>query len=109
MTIIQLKNTPGAYKLVAIGHAGKGEGEKENLVCAAVSILTQALVQFCRERSDRAREYSDRIGEGDIFLRFLSNGEDLEISGAFRLLETGLDMIEQSYPGRIQVVKIKEE
>ncbi len=86
MTIIQLKNTPGAYKLVAIGHAGKGEGEKENLVCAAVSMLTQALVQFCRERSDRARAYSDRIGEGDIFLRFLSNGEDLEISGAFLLL-----------------------
>ena len=109
MTIIQLKNTPGAYKLVAIGHAGKGKEEKENLVCAAVSVLTQALVQFCRERSNRAKVYSDRIGDGDIFLRFLSNGEDLEISGAFSFVETGLKMIEQSYPGRIQVVKIKDE
>ena len=46
MTIIQIENDPGHYKLVAIGHAGRAEGEDGNLVCAAVSALTQTLVQF---------------------------------------------------------------
>lgn len=103
MTIIQITNNPGQYKLVAIGHAGRGEGEEGNLVCAAVSTLTQALVQFCRDRSSRIHQYNDRIGDADVFIRACTKKPDPEISGAFSLAETGLRMLEKSYPGRIQI------
>ena len=99
MTIIQIENEPGHYKLVAIGHAGRAEGEDGNLVCAAVSALTQALVQFCRDRSSRIAQYNDRI-----FIRACTTRPDPEISGAFALVETGLRMVEKSNPGRIQIV-----
>lgn len=104
MTIIQIENDPGHYKLVALGHAGRVEGEEENLVCAAVSALTQALVQFCRDRSSRIAQYNDRIGDADIFIRACTTRPDPEISGAFALVETGLRMVEKSNPGRIQIV-----
>lgn len=103
MTIIRITNTPGLYKLVAIGHAGRGEGEDGNLVCAAVSTLTQALAQFCRERSSRISQYNDRIGDADVFIRACTQKPDPEISGAFSLVETGLRMLEMSDPGRIQI------
>lgn len=104
MTIIQIENNPGHYKLVALGHAGRAEGEDGNLVCAAVSALTQALVQFCRDRSNRIAQYNDLIGDADIFIRACTTRPDPEISGAFALVETGLRMVEKSNPGRIQIV-----
>lgn len=104
MTIIQIENDPGHYKLVALGHAGRVEGEEGNLVCAAVSALTQALVQFCRDRSSRIEQYNDRIGDADVFIRACTTKPDPEISGAFALAETGFRMLEKSNPGRIQIM-----
>lgn len=104
MTIIQIENEPGHYKLVALGHAERAEGEDGNLVCAAVSAITQALVQFCRDRADRISKYNDRIGDADVFVRVVTLNRDPEISGAFALAETAFRMLEMNNPGRIQIV-----
>ena len=69
-----------------------------------MSALTQALVQFCRDRASRIAQYNDRIGDADVFVRACTTKPDPEIYGAFALAETGLRMLEKSNPGRIQIV-----
>ena len=103
MTKVRIRRTNGTCILSAEGHAEREETETGNIVCAAVSILVQTLIQFCREHLDSTTDYRDQVEDGYVFVKVET--DEKEIESAFAFTETGLSLIEDRYPDRVHVIK----
>ena len=82
------------------GHANYAEPGKD-IVCAAVSVLVQNLIQSIEELTQDKIQYSMQPGTVDIKFRDLSEQAQLLVGSFF----VGVEMIASEYPDNVKVTK----
>lgn len=94
-------------RLEVKGHAGGGEKGKD-IVCAAISMLAEALVGVLDDASKRGRTiYECKDGDGLIVVWADPGLGNLnEIKSYFRMCVKGLKMLQQEYPNNVQIDEI---
>ena len=79
------------------GHAGGTKGQ--DLVCAAVSVLTQTLGLFLKKEKLLQKEI---VEEGFLLLETVSLNEQVKSSVDMTL--TGLETLRNQYPEKIEII-----
>jgi len=94
-------------RLEVKGHAGGGEKGKD-IVCAAISMLAEALVGVLDEAEKRGRtSYGCKEGDGMIIVWADPGLGNLnEIKAYFRMCATGLKMLKQEYPKNVDFSEV---
>lgn len=103
MTRIKIKSAPGIYNIKISGHAEKVNDGEGNLLCAAVSTLSQTLLQCMIDLKSKGEvEMSYEMGDGylNIHLRYKSE----RVRGYLEAIETGFLLLQNSYEKNIFVV-----
>lgn len=95
MTRIDIAKAEGEFSILCQGHAGYASAGND-IVCAAISTLTQTLIRFMEER-DHTCKYKVNSG----YLWIYGKG----CTQAFDAIVCGLEMIEQSYPQYVEINK----
>ena len=95
--------------LVASGHAGGGP-KGQDIICAGVSALTQALlftIQDAEKRGRCALEWSIDEDSGELKIKVRPySGYYVEIRAYFRVIMTGLKHIAKVYPENIKIGEV---
>ena len=86
------------YRLLTEGHADYPDGEAP-LVCAAVSALTGALVQFAKEQH-ACRFVRVSVSHGHIFFRCCGG-----LKNAFEMTVAALSALALQYPKHVMLCK----
>lgn len=91
------------------GHAGAAP-HGQDLVCAAVTGLVYALAQRMTELEGAFEEVPViRLEPGDAQISVVPKREyAAEVTAAFRLVETGLSLLQTHYPEQIQIQDISQ-
>ena len=97
-------------ELTLDGHAGAGE-KGQDLVCAAISMLSQALVTALQELEHKTGctrvKWSGTPEEGRLKVRATVNWTNLTLVRAyFEVAVTGLRMLGERYP---EYIRLEEE
>lgn len=87
------------YRLLAKGHADDGDADGA-LVCAAVSALTGALLQFAKSR-ESCRFLRATMAHGYVF--FSCRGG---LKNAFEMIVAALSALARQYPRHISVMGV---
>lgn len=89
------------------GHAGYAEPGKD-IVCAAISMLTDALGGVLEEAEARGRcEHKIRDGDGHtVITADPTLGSMNEIKAYFRMAVTGMRMLQEQYPKHIEIREV---
>ena len=85
--------------ITVTGHAGNGP-PGQDIVCAAVSILTENLIQSVESLTEDRIEYEISPGRADIKFGNLSEKSRTLVDSFF----VGICMIADGYPENIQIV-----
>lgn len=84
------------YVFLAHGHAGDAP-RGQSIICAAVSVLICTVRQLLA--GGGAEMEIDRMDSGNVYLSAVNAAGQLE---ALRGVETGLRMLEKSYPAEVK-------
>lgn len=110
MTNVRIKSDKGYAKIIIKGHAGYGMmnhlPEGHDIVCAAISMLGQTLVQRLMDMSDERKViiHNLRYEPGEINIRVLAKrGNRDELENTIKTVETGMMLIQEQYPDYIKV------
>lgn len=87
-------------ELIIDGHAGYAEHGRD-IVCAAVSGITYALLAFLEEYSDEVTDVAGPVVESGCF--FVSCKGTERIQAAFHMAALGLRKIGSQYPDHVMV------
>lgn len=79
------------------GHAGYADAGND-IVCAGISTLVQALVSYLPEAADT---FNARLDKGEVFVT--AKGRDAFI--CYKMMMEGLRLIESSFPQHIEIVE----
>lgn len=95
-------------RLEVTGHAGYAEAGKD-IVCAAISMLTDALAGTLEEAKARGRcDYKARDGDGTVIISAdPTMGSIVEIKAYFRMAVTGMRMLQEQYPEYIRIQEVQ--
>ena len=95
-------------RLEAEGHAGYAEPGKD-IVCAAISMLTDALAGTLEEAEARGRcECKAKEKDGSVLIwANPTMGSVTEIKAYFRMAVTGFRMLQEQYPGHITIREVQ--
>lgn len=74
----------------------------DNVLCAAVSVLTQSLYIFCKKKE---LIFTEKMSDG--FLEFDLNKSVMESNSAFEMVEMGLLNLRDQYPKEIEIAYLK--
>ena len=99
----------GRMRITVEGHAGAAK-EGEDIVCAGISMMVNALAGALEEAQERGRttftyERDDRAG----IARIQANpqmGSMAEIKAYFRMCVRGLQMLKNQYPRNIDIKEV---
>lgn len=110
MTNVSIRSDRGYAKIVIKGHAGYGMlnnlPEGHDIVCAAISMLGQTLVQRLMDMADEQKVilHNLRCGPGEINVRVLAKrGNRDELETTIKTVEAGMKLIQEQYPDYIKV------
>ena len=87
-----------ACRLLISGHAGYAEAGKD-IVCAAVTVLTETLVKSLEELMDDEIKYDISPGRADIQYKNLSERGLLLVDSFF----LGIKMVVQEFPDYVRI------
>jgi len=95
--------------LVVSGHAGQAE-KGQDIVCAGISALTQALVLTLQDAHNRGMvnlEYKIDEENGDLRVHVRpASGFSAEVWAYFRVIMRGLKGIQDAYPDYIKIGEV---
>ena len=95
--------------LTAEGHAGQAE-KGQDIVCAGISALTEALAMALEQDQERGRVKAEiRIDEKSGSLRVHAAtrfGQEQRIRAYYRMAMIGLKAIAEEWPGNIKIVEV---
>lgn len=98
----------GKLRLEMSGHAGAAERGKD-IVCAAESMLTQALLQTLLEMNDEKKLWMEWTGSAAAgYLKMEAAPVEeyrAEVRACFRMCITGLRMLAEKYPEHIKLTE----
>ncbi|MDO4479058.1 MAG: ribosomal-processing cysteine protease Prp [Lachnospiraceae bacterium] len=90
---------PSERIIIITGHANYGPSGKD-IVCAAVSALTQTLIESIEQLTDDTISYTEKSGYTLITFKELSAEANLLISSFF----IGISGIEAAYPDNVRII-----
>lgn len=91
--------------LAICGHAGSAP-RGEDLICAGVTVLAEALAQVLEQMDleGKLEEKTIDLGEGAAFFRASGNPEcTMAVQGAFATTVAGLAWLAENYPEFVQI------
>lgn len=90
------------------GHAGCGE-KGQDIVCAGASMLTNALTRTLEEAEMRGRcEMKARNRDGSaVIWANPTMGALNEVKAYFRMVTTGMRMLQEAYPGKVILREVR--
>ena len=98
MTTVKYLITENNIELEIQGHAGFDEVGKD-IVCAAISILSQTFIGCMEEES----EYCDyRIDPGYVWIQ----ASGYKVVDCFKPILVGYQLLEDNYPAYIEVIEV---
>ena len=94
-------------QLIVKGHANS-DGYGKDLVCAAVSMLTGALVGVLEEAEARGRTLFEwKEGDGELTIWADPNiGSEREVKSYFKMCVKGLKMLHDQYPKNVDIKEV---
>ena len=96
--------------LTSSGHAGAAP-KGMDIVCAAISILTESLVMALLDDEKRGRVKVDwQMNEQDGSLRVHAepkSGQEPKIRAYFKMAMVGLKAMQEEYPGNIKIGEVR--
>lgn len=101
-------NTDDMYIRVR-GHAGAGQ-VGEDIVCAGISALTQALLNQLREEEEQKHIQLDWVmmpGQLEIKSRAKTEHYRRSVRDYYRVTVTGLKAIQENNPGNIELKEVR--
>lgn len=105
MTKVLIKSEPGKYDITITGHAEKVNDGDGNLLCAAVSMLSQTLLQCMMDLESRGEiEQHSKMGDGYLRIYCCYQPENMRVKGCLETIQTGFLLLQHSYPKNINVV-----
>lgn len=108
MTIAEFHITSENWAVKIKGHAERREGENGNQVCAAISILSHALVQCGREYAVYMTDYKDIFKQEKAYTYVFCSTDNPDIAahiqGMFHIVESGLRMLAETFPDQVKVI-----
>lgn len=94
------------YTIVFSGHAAKINAGEGNILCSAISMLSQTFLQCARDL-DNGKTYTHDEDIEDGYLRvnviYPTNRRKF-IMGQISFLETGIRLLQEAYPKQIHMV-----
>lgn len=105
MTRIIINSEPGKYDITIDGHAEKVNEGEGNILCAAISMISQTFLQCMMDEEEKGRAKCKHI-EKSGYLRVICEYKRTNscIKGQIIMLETGLLMLKQKYEKNIDMV-----
>lgn len=97
MTQITYNLSDDEFSILCQGHAGYADAGND-IVCAAISTLTQTLVKHMEIAAD---EYQAHADKGELFC----NARGVVAVECFKLVLTGLRMLQANYPRYLKIVE----
>lgn len=105
MTRVIINSKPGRYDITINGHAEKVNDGDWNILCAAISMISQTFLQCMLDAQDKGWakcSYEERDGYLRVICEYKKTNDC--IKGQIIMLETGLMMLKQKYEKNIFVV-----
>ena len=105
MTRIIINSEPGKYDITIDGHAEKVNEGEGNLLCAAISMVSQTFLQCMLDAQEKGWSkctYEERDGYLRVICEYKKKNDC--IKGQIIMLETGLLMLKQKYEKNIDMV-----
>lgn len=111
MTEISITNVPGYFHLSVKGHAGYGCAnhlpEGHDIVCAAISILSQTAVQRMIDMGETAevgiQDLTVEPGRVDIKV-IPKKWAQQELNAVVETVKTGFELLQRTYPDYVKWV-----
>lgn len=104
MTRVTIRDEKDRAGIDMVGHANH-DGQGGDIVCAACSVLIQALANALYVQDVRMK-WSQKSGEAHVeFEAGRTLHKDLKARGAFEMCCMGLEMLAQSYPKNVTIEK----
>lgn len=108
MTEIRMTEWEDGMEIIANGHAGYGE-RGSDIVCAGVSALLYALVTYLRGTVDERGIGQMQKQEQEGYLWVRCEGLTACDASALAVIETGLGLIADAYPGHVRFTHREEK
>ena len=90
------------YRKVEInGHSGYAE--KDDIVCAVISALSQAYVFYMEDLADNQKANIESFTQMDGYLYIYSWNKSVEAMAAYELVKKGLEAISETYPDYVKI------
>lgn len=104
MTEVKIINVPGYFRLTAKGHAGYGKAnhlpEGHDIVCAAISTLTQTAAQYLMDLDAEGKvklvELTLEPGKADVKALPRAEGQR-QMDVLEQVMRTGFEMVKNAY------------
>lgn len=96
MIIAKITNEHDYHSLRIEGHAGYAEHGKD-IICAAVSAYTYALLEYCETNEIAMQE--EEVSPGYTYLFTTDN----RVTEALSLIQCGMECLERAYPEYVRV------
>lgn len=97
MTKIEYNQKENQFSLLAKGHAGFADSGND-IVCAAISTLTQTLVYHL---IDNSKNYSYTIKPGELWV-YAEGEKEVEAS---KVILTGLQVLQENFPNNLELIE----
>jgi len=110
MTRIIYRDTKPYQELVLSGHAETAEEGRVNVVCAAVSAISQTLYANLQREAEKGQIQADgdMPQPGEMWMRAWTRDENrAAVRHMFEFTITGLKEVEKAYPEQIRVEEEK--
>lgn len=106
MTKIIISAQDNAYDICVCGHADKVNSGEGNILCAAVSMLAQTMIQMLRDmESKEIIKHKEQITDGMVRLICVIEEEHKKyVKGVISTIETGFLLLQEKYAENIVVV-----
>ena len=104
MVDIKFIKTKDGHNILCKGHAYEASSPEGNLVCAAVSTVSQTIAYYLYSHDYNLKDKDILLKDGECSITY-STADKSIISGV-EAISTGFDMISDNYPDIVKIERI---
>lgn len=104
MVDIKFIKTKEGHNILCKGHAYEASSPEGNLVCAAVSTVSQTIAYYIYSHDYNLKDKDILLKDGECSITY-STADKSIISGV-EAISTGFDMISDNYPDIVKIERI---
>ena len=104
MVDIKLIKTKEGHNILCKGHAYEASSPEGNLVCAAVSTVSQTIAYYLYSHDYNLKDKDILLKDGECSITYST--ADKGIITGVEAISTGFDMISDNYPDIVKIERI---